>query len=155
MGSDLVVYDRTSLEQTDFRIGTGDPLFDSISPDGKWALYLSAEGTNASELFLTRFPSGEGEWQVSIGGAEGAAFSPDGSAIHLVDMDRELYRVALQTEPELTLGTPELLGQAEKGTTLFCSSEDGTGRFLAMQESGSLDGELVVVLGWASKLAGR
>ncbi len=58
----------------------------------------------------------------------------------------------MQTEPELTLSTPEFLGQAEDGMTLYAATDARSGRFVAAREIGSLDGDLVVVLGWASKL---
>jgi serine/threonine protein kinase len=148
--ADLFVDDLTSLERRAFRVGDKDfSLSASVSPDGEWAL-LSSAGT----VLLTRFPSGEGEWQVSPDGGSNAAFSPGGSEIHFVS-DRKLYRVSLQAEPEVFLGAPELIGRAEEGTTLHGTSEEGSGRFLATQTEGSIDGDLVVVLGWAAELAGR
>ncbi|MDF1837890.1 MAG: hypothetical protein P1V35_08480, partial [Planctomycetota bacterium] len=153
--SDFFVHDLTSGERSDFRVGKSLPYTARISPDGKWALYTSSYESNPGEAFLTHFPSGEGEWQVSINGAMEAEFSPDGSEIHYVNKERELYRVALETDPEPILGPPQLIGQAEEGTTLYGPSEASSGRFLAMQELGSNDGDLVIVLGWASKLAGR
>ncbi|MFT5153050.1 MAG: hypothetical protein ACI841_003049 [Planctomycetota bacterium] len=148
--TDLFVDDLTSLERRDFRVGDKDfGLSGSVSPDGEWALIRSG-----GKILLSRFPSGEGEWQVSPDGGSNAAFSADGSEIHFVS-DRELYRVSLQTEPEVILGTPELIGRAEEGTTLHGASEKGSSRFLATQTAGSIDGDLVVVLGWAAELAGR
>ncbi len=149
IGIDLFVYDLTSLERRDFRVGDETLLSPSISPDGEWAVFSSAQ-----EVFLTRFPGGEGEWQVSTDGGREAAFSPDGSEIHFVN-DRKLYRVSLQTEPDVLLGAPEFIGQAEEGTKLYATSEEGSGRFLATQTLGAIDGDLVVVLGWASELGGR
>ena len=147
--------DLATLERQDFRVGEGSISSAAISPDGEWALFSSASGRSAREVFLTRFPSGEGEWQVSIDGAWETAFSPDGSEIHFVDREQRLYRVTLQTEPEVILGAPELLGQAQDGTTLTGMSAAGSGRFLATQALGSSDGDLVIVLGWAAELAGR
>jgi hypothetical protein len=36
-------------------------------------------------------------------------FSPDGTEIHYIPRERELYRVALQLEPGPTLGIPEFI----------------------------------------------
>ena len=41
--------------------------FPDISPDGQWVLYMSAE-SGREEVYLTRFPSGEGKWQISAEG---------------------------------------------------------------------------------------
>jgi len=109
---------------------------------------------SAGTVLLSRFPSGEGEWQVSPDGGSKAAFSRDSSEIHFVS-DRNLYRVSLQTEPEVILGAPELIGRAEEGTHLNGISEEESDRFLATRTVGSIDGNLVVVLGWAAELAGR
>ena len=148
-GMDLYVDDLTSHERREFRVdddllGTG-----SISPDGDWAIF-----SRGSEVLLTRFPSGEGEWLVSTEGGREAAFSPDGSSIHVVS-DQKLFSVSLRTEPEVELGAPQLVGQAQEGTRLSAASEGGSGRFLATHTLGAVDGDLVIVLGWASELAGR
>ncbi len=55
----------------------------------------------------------------------------------------------------MLLGAPEFIGQAEEETWLYGTSEEGSGRFLATQTLGAIDGDLVVVLGWASELGGR
>jgi hypothetical protein len=51
-----------------------------ISPDGKWIAYLRSEpGGGGTQVYVRRFPSGEGKWQVStIGGAEAPRWSGDG-----------------------------------------------------------------------------
>jgi len=147
---DLFVHDLTTLERRRLRVGSQEVGGGSISPDGRWALF-----TGAKQEFLTRFPSGEGEWQVSTESGFGpAVFSPDGSEIHFV-RGKKLYRVSLQTDPEVVLGAPELIGQADEKTKLFSVSDEGTGRFIAAQSLGSVDENIVVVLGWASAIAGR
>ncbi|MEQ8768293.1 MAG: protein kinase, partial [Planctomycetota bacterium] len=146
---DVFVTDLESLERRQIRADLKDNAYSSISPDGEWVLFRIGR-----EVVLNRFPSGEGEWQVSTEGGTDAAFAPDGSAIYFV-ADRALYRVSLQTEPEVQLGAPELLGRAENGTHLTGMRDKGSDRFLATQAVGSADGNLVVVLGWASELAGR
>ncbi len=147
---DVYSVDLSTLERTPFRLGDKGFGFDAaISPDGRWAVLSSA-----GDIFLTRFPSGEGEWQVSTDGGYDAAFSPDGSAIHFTHQ-RHLYRVTLQTDPDVILGTPELLGRADENVKPTGRSAADSGRFLATQVAGSTGQNLVVVLGWARELAGR
>ena len=147
---DVYSVDLSTLERTPFRLGDKGFGFDAaISPDGHWAV-LSSRGN----IFLTRFPSGEGEWQVSPDGGYDAAFSADGSAIHFVH-DRHVYSVSLQTDPEVLLGTPEVLGRAEEGVKPTGRSEGSSGRFLASRVAGAEGENLVVVLGWAGELAGK
>ena len=148
-GFDLYAEDLNTLERRPFRIGTDVDPRASLSHDGEWLLF-----TSAGNVLLSRFPSGEGEWQVSPDGGSGGAFSPDGSEITFVD-GRNLYRVSLQTEPEVLLGAPELIGRTEEGTNPTVLRETGSGRFLATQTRGATGENLVVVLGWASELAGR
>jgi len=57
-----------------------------VSPDGRWISYLSAE-SGRDEVYITSFPGGSGQWQVSSTGvAPTPAWSGDG---------KELYYVAL------------------------------------------------------------
>ena len=53
------------------------------------------------------------------------------------------------------LGAPEVVGHAEEGTSLTAQREEDGDRFLATRTVGSADGDLIVVLGWASELGGR
>ena len=144
----IFLEDLASRERQELRV-TRRTLSGRISPDGKWALLLIG-----GEALLTRLPSGDGEWLVSIGDVEIAAFSPDGPGIYFVN-DEGLYHVSLQTEPEVVLGAPELIGEPEEGTTFTPKKEKGSNRFLVQRASASTGGDLVVVLGWASTLDGR
>jgi len=152
VGDHLDVYsvDLTTLERRPFRIGDEEFSFAaSISPSGEWAVLASG-----GKVLLTRFPSGEGEWQVSPDGGWDADFSSDGTAIHFVN-ERDVYRVSLQTEPDVVLGMPELLGHAEEGMSPTGRSHAKSGRFLASQEMEATGENLVVVLGWTSELMRR
>jgi serine/threonine-protein kinase len=116
------------------RFSESDPAF---SPDGRWLAYSSRE-SGQSEIYVKRFPSGSGRWQISSGGGAFARWSGGG---------RELfYRsptgiMAAAIEPvgeSLRTGTPrELfkgdflggLGGMELGAYVFADfdvSPDGT-----------------------------
>lgn len=58
--------------------GVAKPLFSApepdvadfvLSPDGHWLAYVERISSGLTELFVTRFPTGEGRWQPPMGGA--------------------------------------------------------------------------------------
>jgi tRNA A-37 threonylcarbamoyl transferase component Bud32/dipeptidyl aminopeptidase/acylaminoacyl peptidase len=77
------------------------------SPDGRYVAYMSNESGRA-EVYLKRFPSGQGKWQVSIDGGAWPQWSADGSELFFAE-GREIYAVSVRTDPTLQLGTPEVL----------------------------------------------
>src|SRR5262245_12558535 len=78
----------------------------AISPDGKFLAYESNESGSA-EIYVTRFPSGEGKWQVSHGGA-GPRWSRARDRIFYIAADR-LMEVAVDSVPTPTAGIPKSL----------------------------------------------
>jgi len=80
-------------------------LWTSLSPDGTLLLYGSGE-SGKQQVYCTRFPSGEGRWQVSSDGGTQPVWSADGSTVYYTNTDRDLIRVALTREPEIRFGLP-------------------------------------------------
>jgi Tol biopolymer transport system component len=81
----------------------------ALSPDGHWIAYTSDE-SGASEIYLRRFPGGEGKRRVSKQGGLGAQWSRDGREIFYgADQGRNLMVAAVSTEPALAVGEPRLL----------------------------------------------
>lgn len=78
----------------------------SISPDSQLLLYTTRE-SGGSQVFCTRFPGGDGRWQVSGDGGSLPVWSPDGSSAYYMNTDRELIRVPLTREPTIRFGLPE------------------------------------------------
>ncbi len=67
-----------------------DEGYSRFSPDGNWIAYVSNE-TGRYELYLTRFPSGEGKWQLSADGGDWAiGWKEDGSEIFFLDLEGAL-----------------------------------------------------------------
>jgi serine/threonine-protein kinase len=78
-----------------------------VSPDGEYLAYSSDE-TGQDEIFLKRFPSGEGKWQASVDGGTDPRWSPLGDELFWAD-GGDLMVVEVETRPELKLGTPRVL----------------------------------------------
>jgi Tol biopolymer transport system component len=108
-----------------------------ISPDGNFLLYVSEE-SGKREVYLTRFPSGDGKWQVSVEGGTFPIWSPAGDELFYLE-GSIVNRVEIATEPTVRLGTPSALFDAAEvgvdvlGYTRFEVSRDAS-RFLMVQE---------------------
>ena len=103
--------------------GEEQPLLDSpategfqqISPDGNWMAYVSDE-TGAEEIFLTRFPSGRGKWQVSEGGGVIPEWGPAGDVVYYTSTDDWMRKTELELGETVRLSAPEnLFRVAESG----------------------------------------
>ncbi|HEX4825850.1 MAG TPA: protein kinase [Candidatus Polarisedimenticolaceae bacterium] len=78
-----------------------------VSPDGHYVAYLSDE-SGPDEIYLRRFPTGEGRWQVSTNGGEWPRFSAKGDKLWYVNADAMMeVDITLGAEPKL--GAPRLL----------------------------------------------
>ena len=105
--------------------GGGRNFIGGTSADGAYLLY----GSNSSgvyTMYLTRYPSIEGRWQVSGEGEVGSGqFSPSGSLIYYESEDR-LYEVDFQSGPNPSLGTPrQVLELPSSATGDFAVEGDG------------------------------
>jgi eukaryotic-like serine/threonine-protein kinase len=74
------------------------------SPDGKYFAYASDESGNA-EVYIKRFPSGEGKWQVSTTGGDWPRWNRKGTRLYYAQGDT-IMEVDVTTQPALTLGKP-------------------------------------------------
>ncbi|HEY3176234.1 MAG TPA: protein kinase [Candidatus Polarisedimenticolia bacterium] len=87
-GTDLWLRDLTSRsEPVPLVRGTGGQMWSRVSPDGRYVAYLSDE-TGPYEIYLKRFPGGEGKWQVSASGGFWPRWSRRGNRIYYVNGDR-------------------------------------------------------------------
>jgi Tol biopolymer transport system component len=78
-----------------------------LSPDGRYFAYSSDE-SGASEVYVKRFPGGEGKWQVSVGGGNWPRWNRKGNRLYYVN-DLDLMEVDVTYEPNLRLGVPRRL----------------------------------------------
>jgi serine/threonine-protein kinase len=90
-----------------------DEWYVELSPDGEWVAYESNE-SGRSEIYLRRFPEGEGQWLVSTGGGHSARWNPNGREIFYLDGEYldgdKVMAVDIGTDGESPrLGKPRLV----------------------------------------------
>ena len=125
--------------------------FVSFSKDGQWILYGS-DRADEQQVYLTRFPPEENQdWPVSARRANHAWFAEDGRSIVFTDdyKSPSVYRVSLTLEPEVQLGTPELLFEAPQGSMI--TDFDGE-RFLGTIGEPPSERQVVLSTEWRDTL---
>jgi len=70
-----------------------------LSPDGRWLAYSSNE-SGREEIYVTRFPSGPGRWQISQAGATFPAWRADGREIFFAGTDGQIYSASVNPKGE-------------------------------------------------------
>jgi len=92
------------LIESEFDVG-----YARFSPDGHWIAYISNE-SGRYELYATRFPGGEGKWQLSIDGADWLVdWRQDGGELYYLDLEGDLWAVEVSLEGDLVAGIPRAL----------------------------------------------
>jgi Tol biopolymer transport system component len=81
-------------------------IWAQISPDGRYFAYQSDE-TGREEVYIKRFPSGEGKWQVSVDGGDWPLWNRKGTKIYYARGD-DILEAAVSTSQALTLGKPQV-----------------------------------------------
>jgi len=85
----------------------GNQTWPRLSPDGRYFVYMSDESGEA-EIYVKRFPTGEGKWQVSASSGFWPRWNRRGNRLYYVHGDT-LMEVDVATAPSLRLGTPRAL----------------------------------------------
>ena len=129
-----------------------------ISPSGDYLAYKSDE-SGRDEIYLTRFPEGEGKWQVSTSGGSRPRWDPAGHRLYYVTGEA-LMEVEVSEDSELRLGNPHEIFTLENahvlmGRTSSFDVERGAGRFImsydASQEGRRPTLRLAVVENWPAE----
>jgi serine/threonine protein kinase len=149
-------------EPTEFLATDAFEFFPRLSSDGRYVAYVSNE-SGRQEVYVKRFPSGEGKWQVSVDGGVWPQWSADGSRLYFAGGD-DILEVDVTVEPTIRLGTPRtLFTRRSFGYPMpaglppgFAVSPDGD-RFLIVQpvEDDSFDRSVTVVLNWFEEFRER
>jgi serine/threonine protein kinase len=131
-----------------------------VSPDGEYVAFESNE-TGRNEIYIKRFPSGEGKWQVSVNGGFWPRWSGSGDRLFFREGE-SIMEVDVTFEPSLTLGTPrEVFSGGESdlvmaGWLAYDVTADGN-RFLMLQDVTPEDthATVTVVQNWFSEFASK
>ncbi|MHC4219729.1 MAG: TolB family protein, partial [Planctomycetota bacterium] len=143
-GSEPVALVQTSASETRGR----------LAPDGGVIAYLSDE-SGRDQVYIKRFPSGDGKWQVSLDGGSWPRWSHAGDELFFVN-ENSLWVVPVQTEPTVTLGSPrELFSGNKMGVALYLGYDVAPDdeRFVVIQnQSGAMGrGGITVVQNWLAQ----
>jgi Tol biopolymer transport system component len=152
-----------SGEPKPFRVTAARETKPRISPDGRYVAYVSDE-SGQREIYLTLFPSGEGKWQVSIGGGNYPRWGKSGRKLYYRYDACDVVEVTVQTDPTLVLGKPvqltdcAALNLTQRGFATYEVSQDGE-KFLMLQSNNpdreTIDVGITVVQSWATEFANR
>ncbi|HSA92702.1 MAG TPA: protein kinase [Terriglobales bacterium] len=133
-----------------------------LSPDGRYLAYVSDE-SGATQVYLTRFPSGEGKWQVSASSGAIPRWSPKGDKLFYRSGARQMTEVSVSTLGNApSLGAPRVLFSADtagvqfEGPFQFDVSPDGR-RFLMVREASQAAKRIAitVVQNWFTEFKDR
>jgi Tol biopolymer transport system component len=102
-----------------------------ISRDGNYVAYVSDE-SGIEEIYLTRFPTGEGKWQVSTDGGNRPRWGRDGSTLYYQESNCNLMEVSVKLVPSPVLGTPTKVVDC-----VNLGLNDGFGREFAIDGDGA------------------
>ncbi len=135
----------------------GDESEPVVSPDGQWLAY-SADETGRMEIYITRFPSGEGKWKVSTEGGASADWSPDGTELFFVDFEGYLSVAEVASGAVPVLEAPErLFGGMSFGLgseMLFGVGSGGERILLVREQEGTYRRpRLMLVQNWFAEFA--
>lgn len=80
----------------------------ALSPDSRFLAYVADPRGGESEVYVTRFPSGTGQWQVSANGGWMPRWNPTGGELCYVE-DNRMMSVALIDGPGFRFDRPRAL----------------------------------------------
>jgi serine/threonine-protein kinase len=80
-----------------------DQRYAEVSPDGRFVAYESSEG-GTWKVFVTRFPSGEGKWQILGGYAAWPRWSPKGDRLYVADDAQHIVEIEVDLKTTFSAG---------------------------------------------------
>jgi len=131
-----------------------------FSPDGRLLAYMSNE-TGRDEVYVQPFSvtGPRGTKQISVGGGTEPVWAPDGRELFYRNGDK-MMAVAIETEPELSVGTARLLFEGrflpvlsgdDPGSS-YAISPDGQRFLMIKREQDLVPTEIIVILNWFEEL---
>jgi Tol biopolymer transport system component len=129
-----------------------------FSPDGRWMVYASNE-TGSMEIYVSSFPSGNGKWQVSIGGGQEPKWRQDGKELFYLSADGKMMAVAVTMGASFKASSPVVLFQTHRRRPIsfldvfsYDVSGDGQRFLIAMKVDEANAAPLSILLNWASEM---
>ncbi|HSE52448.1 MAG TPA: protein kinase [Gemmatimonadales bacterium] len=136
--------------QRDVAVGPYPDFAPTISPDGRWIAYVSAE-SQPGEIFVRPFPETQAtRWQVSTGGGISPRWRKDGKELFYVRPNGDLMAVPILPGAVFTAGIPTVLFPTEQYRAaepifMYDVHPDGK-RFLMVRDVGAVrPDELILV----------
>jgi Tol biopolymer transport system component len=80
-----------------FLVSPSNDLQGKFSPDVRWVAYTSDE-SGAPEVYVRRFPGGDGKWRVSTHGGTQPRWRHDGKEIFYLALDGRLIAAAVTSD---------------------------------------------------------
>jgi hypothetical protein len=142
--------------------GTPEPSVESasVSPDGRLLAFAERQPDGGFEVFLTRFPGGDGRWQVSSGGGRQPMWTRQSGELMFVGgpagESRQMMSAKLARGAEIAIDTPVKLFDIDANVDVprgFDVMPDGT-RFVMIRkaETATSATRWIVVQNWTSEL---
>ena len=162
-GSDLwYVGTEPGAKPLPFLVTPKDERYAEFSPDGNYVAYASNE-SGRYEVYVMRFPNGEGKSRVSIDGGSVPRWSRRGDEMFFAS-GNDIMVVHVETKPSLVLGQPQKLFSrrsvaADRPDGFYDSydvSADGQ-RFVMLQsdEQQTTPQKLTVIQNWFAEFKNR
>jgi dipeptidyl aminopeptidase/acylaminoacyl peptidase len=125
----------------------------SLSPDGQWLAYLSDE-TGTRELYVQRIPGPGARLQVSVGGATGPRWSPNGKELFYAIPACCMMSATIATTPELSVVRRDSLFRVRGIRSIVVPTPDGNHYVATLADFGTVSGP-ILVFGWADEVRER
>jgi Tol biopolymer transport system component len=136
-----------------FQLTREDESRGSLSPDGRWVVYVVAE-RGKSSVYVQRFPDPGSKYQVAVEDVVDAGWCDRGDQLLVVNSKGELFALPVTTSPTFETGVPHKIFTA-KPPDLLVAIAPGEQRFLTGRYNpGVGTPTLEIVLGW-QKLLGK
>ena len=127
-----------------------------LSPDGKWIVYSSDEA-GRTDVFVSRFPSMSGRWQISSTGGGGSQprWRRDGREIFFLSSDRKMMAASVQASgSDFLADVPQPLFQTRArytGDRCYDVSADGQRFVINTMVLDQPSSPIVVLVNWTHR----
>ncbi len=133
--TNIVLAPRDSAERRPIVTSAARNTGARVSPDGRWLAFQS-DGSGHEEVYLTRFPSGQGRWQLSVAGGRSPFWDPRGGRLYFLEKET-LTEVEVADGDSPRLGKPTALFEVPSPRGIAVA-RDGE-RFVAVEPAGDAE----------------